>query len=154
MQSDDDAPIAEPSRRIFARLIDSAFLAVPMWTCGAIGVLTGTSALVRLGFWLGLALGLASFAVDVWLLHHHGQSIGKRLLGLRIVRVDGRRASVLSLVLVRELLYRGVVWIPAVGTLLGLLNALTLFSKRRRTLHDRLAGTIVLDLRDPAPRSF
>lgn len=154
MRADDDAPIAEPSRRIVARLIDAAFLLVPIWIFGAVAVLSGTPWLFRFGIGLGLASGLVTFAIDAWLLHRHGQSIGKRLLGLRVVRVDGSRASVLSLLFVRELAYRGFVWVPTVGVLLGLVDAFMLFSAQRRTLHDRLAGTLVLDVRDPAPRTF
>ena len=79
-----------------------------------------------------------------WLLHHRGQTIGKWLLGIRIVDQRGDRVS-LTRILVRRLLpVWVVVWIPYLGTALYLVDHLFIFNRQRMCLHDLMAGTIVV----------
>ena len=67
-----------------------------------------------------------------------GQSIGKILTGLRIVKTDGN-APYLSLLLVRHLIgYPLTVLSLGIGFLLAVVN------QKGRTLHDFLAGTVVV----------
>jgi uncharacterized RDD family membrane protein YckC len=66
-----------------------------------------------------------------------GRSLGKALMGLRIVCVDGS-----SFGFVRSFVRFAGYWASAIPFGLGFLMAL--FDGRRRTLHDRLAGTIVV----------
>ena len=80
-----------------------------------------------------------------YLLAKRGQTIGKVIVGTRIVDVaDGRVPK-----LVRSLGVRyGTIWlvslIPFVGGLLSLLDALVIFRRDRRCLHDLSAGTKVV----------
>ena len=67
----------------------------------------------------------------------NGQTIGKYIMGVRVVRLDGRRMT----------FWRGVLrWIgyflSALPLGLGFLMALV--DDQRRTLHDRLVGTVVV----------
>ncbi len=74
---------------------------------------------------------LAVFAVEVYLLTAlTGQSAGKRLMGLRVVRPDGGRAG-FGWIAVRTLLLLAVV--PPV-----------VYDRDLRGLHDRAANTIVV----------
>ena len=66
-----------------------------------------------------------------------GQTIGKYLMGIRIVRVDGQRMT-LGLSFVRFLGY----FVSALPLMTGFL--VVLVDPRRRALHDRLAGTCVI----------
>ena len=86
--------------------------------------------LSTLGFYL-----LVSILYDVgfWLLS--GQTPGKRVLGVRVMRKDGKRLR-LGNALVREVGY----WVSAIF-FLGFLWIL--FDDRRQGFHDKLAGTIV-----------
>jgi uncharacterized RDD family membrane protein YckC len=83
---------------------------------------------------LGIHL-LVSMSYDIgfWLLS--GQTPGKRVLGLRVMRKDGSRLS-LGNALLRQIGY----WISTVF-FLGFLWIL--FDNRRQGFHDKLAGTIV-----------
>jgi len=74
---------------------------------------------------------LAVFAVEVWLLTSlTGFTIGKRLLGIRVVRIDGKPVGFLW-ALVRTLLLLCV--IPAL-----------VYDGDSRGLHDKAANTIVI----------
>lgn len=66
-----------------------------------------------------------------------GRTLGMALLGLKVVRPDGSRASVPSIV-VRTLVFSLSV------ALLGLGFLFILFHSQRRALHDLIAGTAVV----------
>ena len=92
-------------------------------------------------------LGIVLFlVVNGVLLARHGQTVGKRLLGIRIVRSDGSRVDALRMFGIRY----GVGWllelIPAQAILLtyALVDALLIFRDSRKCLHDTLADTIVV----------
>lgn len=84
-----------------------------------------------------------------------GQSVGKRLLGIRVVRTDGSPVT-LSTVLVRETLFRAVPLLvlplhtlPSLldVVLLGIGLACLLYGsdlEDRRTVWDQVAGTVVV----------
>jgi uncharacterized RDD family membrane protein YckC len=66
-----------------------------------------------------------------------GRSLGKALMGLRIVSVDGSEFG-----FARSLVRFAGYWLSALPFGLGFLASL--FDGRRRTFHDRLAGTLVV----------
>jgi len=66
-----------------------------------------------------------------------GQTVGKRIIGLRVVSTDGRRISTLQ-ALVRVAGYL----VSSAPLYIGFLAAL--FDSERRAWHDRLAGTVVV----------
>ena len=76
-----------------------------------------------------------------------GVTIGKRVLGLRIRRLDGRPADFGSAVIMRWLVPYLVTAVPLVGVAFQLVDALFIFRDDRRCLHDLVAGTRVEDVR-------
>lgn len=91
----------------------------------------------------GLAL-LAVVVVNAVLIERHDQTIGKKLLGLRMRRTDGERVGLARTFLVRFLPVTIGSAIPFVGWLVGLVDALMIFRDDRRCLHDVIADTIVV----------
>jgi len=81
-----------------------------------------------------------------------GQTLGKRLRRLWVVQVDGRRASV-GRVTIRYLLPVALaVFVPQLGLVVALgVVGWALRDRNRQGLHDRLAGTLVVD-RPPVDR--
>ena len=84
--------------------------------------------------------------INGYLLATAGQTIGKRLVGTRIVNVsDERIPRFLPLLGARY----GITWlvglIPGVGTVYGLVDALFVFRDDRRCVHDLFAGTKVVN---------
>ena len=97
----------------------------------------------EMGAMLLMAGGIVLVAIVNWvMITQSGQSIAKRLLGMRIVRVDdGALPGFVRGVILR-------VWIPAVinqfCSLFGLIDALWIFGEERRCLHDQIAMTRVV----------
>lgn len=95
-------------------------------------------------FYLGIAGSLAVLAIDLVLLSRNGQTIGKKLLGIKVVRVDGSRVSLARVFLLRYVVNTFLTLIPVVGSLYSLVDCLMIFGEARRTVHDRIADTIVI----------
>ena len=91
-----------------------------------------------------LLAALAGFSVWAWLTVKYvlanGQSIAKKMLGIKVVRTDGSPAS-----------FSRIFWLRnVVNGFLGLIliywfvDALFIFGEPRQCLHDKLADTIVI----------
>jgi uncharacterized RDD family membrane protein YckC len=102
--------------------------------------------LARAGGWfyLGVIGALAVLAIDLILLARNGQTIGKKLLGIKVVRVDGSPVSLFRVFFLRYVCNTFLTLIPLAGSLYSLVDCLMIFSESRRMLHDRIADTIVI----------
>jgi uncharacterized RDD family membrane protein YckC len=70
----------------------------------------------------------------------NGQSIAKRMLGIKVVRADGSAITLGRIFWMRNILNTLISFIP----LYGLVDALFIFGESRQCLHDKLADTIVV----------
>lgn len=87
------------------------------------------------GWLIMILFGITNFVI---LPMFSGQSIGKMLTGLRVVRTDGNAPS-FSRLLIRHLLgYPLTILTAGLGLLFAVLNS------KGRALHDFLAGTVVI----------
>jgi uncharacterized RDD family membrane protein YckC len=134
--------------RLVAVLLDAVFAGIAFWIISLVTPLSWSPApgvnLVRF-----LAInGLVGFIIFVvlhgYLLATRGQTIGKALLKVRIVRSDGSRASLLRIVGLRFLPTTVISLIPLVGGLYATIDSLLIFRESRRCLHDNIADTIVV----------
>ena len=111
-----------------------------------------------------LVVVAASIAWMVWmivLLYRYGQTVGKKVMGIRVVRMDGSRVSFARFFFIRGgvlVVIRAVVGgigggMAAVahvrygnfsGYLVTLIDALMIFGAARRCLHDYIADTQVV----------
>ena len=107
-----------------------------------VGEATSLDRAGTLGILLFIATCVGIFSLQSFLLTVHGWTLGKRVLKLRVVAVDGHRAGFVQVVLLRSL-------IPGLAAfccgLFSLIDALFIFGDERRCLHDLLAGTIVVN---------
>ncbi len=83
--------------------------------------------------------------VQIVLLVNRGQTVGKMLLGIRIVKLDGSKAGFGSVFLLRAILPGLIGGIPTVGVVFSLIDVLLIFREDRRCIHDLMAGTIVIE---------
>lgn len=126
------------TRRIFAFLIDYciiALLLIPFAILVAIlGVLT-----LGLGWMLFSILGPAVALIYVWntLGGSNQATVGMKMMGIRLDRLDGRPVDGLIAVVHTVLFWAGNV------ILTPLILLATLFLDRKRTVHDLLLGTVV-----------
>lgn len=111
--------------RLAAYLVDSLIL----WL---VSYLVGATGLNR--FWVSFLLGAAYFT---YFFSSTGQTLGKRLLGLRVVRAGGEPLN-LTIGLTRYLGYLISGFLLFFGFLMIALD------KDRQGLHDKLAGTFVV----------
>lgn len=82
---------------------------------------------------------------NIVLLTIRGQSIGKLLTGIQIVRSgDGSKAGFIKAVLLRWFLFAIIESIRFVGPVLMFANILLIFRKDRRCMHDLVADTRVI----------
>ncbi len=96
-------------------------------------------------FYVGLLGALVVLAIDLILLARNGQTIGKKLLGIKVVRVDGSPVSLFRVFFLRYVCNTILTLIPLAGSLYSLVDCLMIFSESRRTVHDRIADTIVVN---------
>lgn len=129
--------------RCGALLIDYIiFVSVPIMTLIAGRLITGNdgtkllnSDLTNAGWLVAFLVALSNFIIFPML---SGQSIGKMLTGLQIIKADGSSASF------RNLLLRHLVGYPLTALTLGLGFVFSFLNPRGRALHDLVAGTIVV----------
>jgi uncharacterized RDD family membrane protein YckC len=77
----------------------------------------------------------------------HGQTVGKRLLGIRIVRVqDDANPGFVHAVLLRSVVPIIIRAIPMFGLGFWLVDVGCIFRTDKRCLHDLIAGTKVVQI--------
>lgn len=87
---------------------------------------------------------LMYIVVNGYLLAKNGQSVGKKMLDIKIVRTDGSRASIARLIAIRALFEHALLLIPLVDIWLSIIDVLFIFRRSRKCLHDSVADTIVV----------
>jgi len=144
----DATELAGRGMRLLAVLIDGLVQGAIYWilTIVAFRSLDPSKGNVGVGMIAGqIVLGFVLFVlVQGYLLHTQGQTIGKKLLGMRIVRTNGERATLGRLLGLRYLVGWIIVMIPFVGAIYALVDCLMIFRDSRKCLHDNIADTIVV----------
>jgi uncharacterized RDD family membrane protein YckC len=91
-------------------------------------------------------LFLAIIVTNLVLLSTQGQTLGKKMVGVRIVRFeDGGKAGFVKAVLMRGFLPGLIGAIPVLGPVFSLVNICFIFREDRRCIHDLMAGTHVVE---------
>ncbi len=107
-------------------------------------VLTGSDSVMLV---IGLLLILGFTIVQLVLLSTTGQTVGKRICKVRIVRFeDGTNPGFVKAVLLRALL-PGLIsgGIPIAGLIFSIVNIGFIFREDKRCIHDLMAGTHVVE---------
>ncbi|MEK7382734.1 MAG: RDD family protein [Elusimicrobiota bacterium] len=132
--------LATRGQRLIAQIIDVGAL-LTLGLLAWLGTANGPSALGLVFSALIIVFLLTQF-VMLW---KKGQTLGKIVMGIRIVRVDTQaNGGFVTNVLLRTFLNSVITSIPILGPLYGLADALFIFKEDRRCLHDRLAKTCVI----------
>lgn len=141
-----DLPLAGRGRRLGAVLLDSLFFLIaglPMF----IGIFTGNQSEPNVPLLIvGLLLMLALTVYNIVLMFTQQQTLGKRVLGLRVVRSNGERCSGSRYFWLRSVLVGMIGNIPLVGPLFAIVDPLMIFRESRQCLHDNIADTNVVQL--------
>ncbi len=150
----EDGGLALKKTRLFAALID-----------GTIGLALGVPFMFFIGPYLGYeqfgqqpgltyliaatVFGLVAFLlIHGYYLHKSGQTVGKKLLKIKIVSTDNKKVSLIKLFGLRYLPITLSSVVPIIGSFLPTIDALFIFRKDRRCVHDFIAGTKVVNVRN------
>lgn len=147
--------LASRLRRLSAVVLDTVIIGLPLSA-----VMIGYDDEISAGLYrvngpsssFLVALGIAGLLVlalcvyQLWLLHRSGQTLGKKLLGIKIVRPDGTRAGLGRILGLRYGVPMLLSVVPYIGWLFTLIDPLFIFAEDRRCLHDRIADTIVVNV--------
>jgi uncharacterized RDD family membrane protein YckC len=95
---------------------------------------------------VGGLLAAALVGVQCYMISTRGQTIGKRAVKTKIVRLDGSEPGFIYGVLVRGLIGQSLGAVPLVGGIYSLVDTLCIFKQDRRTLRDMIAGTRVIQV--------
>ncbi|MEM7692250.1 MAG: RDD family protein [Pseudomonadota bacterium] len=140
---------ADRLTRLGAQLIDGVIVSVAtlpiLFLFGIVGFSGEDSELSFFETIISTTLGLAVFfAINYRSLQATAQTVGKKLLKIRIAHIDGSKPKLETLVLKRYLPQWGVVYVPFIGGILNLVNVLFIFREDRRCVHDLIADTRVV----------
>ena len=102
----------------------------------------GFNAISGIAAFAGLLLVIYNFVQ----LYRHGQTVGKKWVGIRIVRTDGSRAGFGRILGLRAIVPAVIGAIPLIGAVFTLADALFIFGNERRCIHDYFADTIVVEV--------
>lgn len=141
---------AERLTRLGAHLLDSLFFFLSLMTLFLTTVLSAAptdssdgaevTGVAVLGIAIGSLLVLAFCIVQLVLLARSGQTLGKKLLRIRIVRKDGSPASFGRIFGLRILL----TWVLGLLPLFSLIDFCFIFGEEKRCVYDLIADTIVV----------
>lgn len=143
-------PVANPGDRIFAGIIDVGLISLYTWIWYLIldeyqsyDTLEGYASDVM--YQLAVIPALTySLWCEAWL---QGQTIGKKIMNLKTIRLDGAAAG-LGEYTIRWLLKIVDIWLSAIVAMPGLVAVIALISgKKGQRLGDMAAGTSVVKLR-------
>jgi uncharacterized RDD family membrane protein YckC len=93
------------------------------------------------------AAALGSFAwivITIYFVHRNGQTIAKRIIGIKVVRADGSRASLARIFWLRNFVNGLPSSLPVLGYLYQLVDYLMIFGEKQQCIHDMIADTIVV----------
>ncbi len=88
--------------------------------------------------WLGIIV------YNLVLFHRQGQTLGKRIMGIKVIRSNGDRCSLRRFVFLRYALVALLGGIPFIGIFVSIADPLLIFRESRQCLHDTIADTIVI----------
>ena len=140
--------------RLGAAIIDGLVMALLIYVPalvvgGTSGLFAGSTADPYAFFFgpFGIALGVGFLiwaVITLILVKRNSQTIGKKLLGIKVVRSDGSHASLARIFWLRNIVNAIPSMIPIIGYVYSLVDHLFIFSENRQCLHDKIADTIVV----------
>lgn len=145
-----DAELASRWARLGGSIIDGILILVVLFPVAYFGGLYDTANPTESTLAEDVMIGLLGFVVflafNAYLLARSGQTIGKLVVGTRIVSAaDGRLAPAGKVIGLRYLAFWILAQVPVVGQIVaGLVDPLLVFRADKRCLHDLVAGTKVV----------
>ena len=146
--------LADRGMRFLAALVDGLIVAALIWglfMIPALKAMLDVEQNASASMWtfnaVSFVVGIAAFvAVQGWPLLTRGQTVGKMLFKLRIVRSDGSRVDAARLLGLRYGVGMLMNVSAGLSMIYGLVDSLLIFRESRKCLHDSIADTRVIKL--------
>lgn len=136
--------LANRGKRLAAVLLDVAVVFSILFLTGFLGLQEEIKISEDTATNIAFGMLIILFLVQSVLLTIKGQTIGKIILGIKIVKIDTlENGGFITNMILRTLLN----YILRIVPFYGLIDILLIFNKDRRCIHDHIAGTIVVDLK-------
>jgi len=135
------APIA---RRLAARIIDGVIVALPIVVALFSTTDVNDTTTLSIPLWFALAALVLGALYEITLTATMGQTVGKRLLGIKVVHLSDGDVPGWGSATIRYLLPTAVGALPIVQFLALVVYLRALWDPMRQGFHDRAAGTIVV----------
>jgi len=127
----------------FAGIGIVAAIAIPAYVAFTHGRSASIGGAVLFGG-LAVVAMIAYVAYSISLVYRFGQTFGKKVMGIRVVRMDGSRVSFARFFFLRYLPLGVIGMIPYIGSLVSLVDSVLIFRDSSRCLHDDIADTRVV----------
>lgn len=156
----DVSPMATRGKRLGAALLDTLTYMVPLLLAFIILYITGNADMNTLEnldgedkeVFVNIAIAIVGVGyllliiINLRLLYLNGQSIGKYMLNIKIVRSNGNRCGLGRIIGLRIIPIILLSIIPVMGDFVNLIDVLFIFQASRQCLHDMIADTIVVQI--------
>jgi len=133
---------------IFSMMVYAPLVIAGVFTAIAASIirkqpLLWTSALV-VSTGVALIMCVVYFVITFVFVKRNGQTIAKKILGIKVVRKNGSKAGVGRIFWLRNVVNTLFAMVPLVGGIYALVDALMIFGDPRQCIHDKIADTIVI----------
>lgn len=133
-------------------MIFSAMVYTPLLVTGFSALFTAIITRQPLVWVAGMVVGagvagimfLVWVALTILFVSRNGQTIAKKLIGIKVVRKDGSKAGLGRIFWLRNVVNTLITMVPLLGGLYALVDILFIFGDARQCVHDRIADTIVV----------
>ena len=146
-----EGELAGRGTRLGAALIDGMIIMLIAWLMWYLFVpgmfskmMTGYKPPILLSLTVGLSTLVVWIAINFSLLARSGQTVGKKILGIKIVCTDNTPCNVWRIAGRRFLIPGLIGQVPIAGIFFSLVDVLFIFRESRRCIHDLIADTIVI----------
>ncbi len=148
----DDLTLASRFSRFLAALVDMLVIMIPsglvFWLMVSVFGFTFDVENQKVDIELQIVSLVVSFGlfflINYKRLRDNGQTLGKEVLGVKIVNLQGELIPINQLIAKRLVPFWLFPLVPVVGGVLNIVNLLFIFGKPRRCIHDLIGGSQVI----------
>lgn len=138
-----ESVLADRGPRLGAALLDSLFIIIALIPVFFIYDSNDDTA-ITIAVSITVVAMITLLAFNLNYLYKNGQTIGKRIVGVKIVRTDDERCGLARIIFLRNFVIGLLGNIPLIGPFVSLADPLFIFRGDRRCIHDLIADTKVI----------
>lgn len=151
-ESKDKDQLASRIERLIAAFVDGIIISIPLFTI--LFVFFGLNGITDLMYQHAILYTITVFliaqviylSINGWLLYTNGQTLGKKMMQIKIATTKDDLPKITSSYGARYLFPAFIMLFPLIGSLFAVIDLLFIFRKDKRCVHDFIAGTKVVSI--------